>query len=133
LRFNDMAARLRRMCEDELGALDQRAGVLLGDANLQSEDNPFGSQAVCAAYKQVCKSVESDVKTRRVMLKLFDDHVADAMRGIYKEVNALLVENSILPKIRYSVVKKEGGAAGAAGAEAEEGDVEEAVETKVKK
>jgi len=136
LRFNDMAARLRRMCDDELGALDQRAGVLLGDANLQSEANPFGSHAVCMAYKQVCKSVESDVKIRRVMLKLFDDHVADAMRGIYKEVNALLVENSILPKIRYAVVKKEGGAAGAAGAagaEAEEGDVEDAVEVKVKK
>jgi hypothetical protein len=105
LRFNDMAARLRRMCEEELGALDQRAGVLLGDANLQSEDTPFGSHAVCMAYKQVCKSVENDVKVRRVMLKLFDDHVADAMRGIYKEVNALLVENSILPKIRYAVVK----------------------------
>jgi hypothetical protein len=135
LRFNDMAARLRRMCEDELGALDQRAGVLLGDANLQSEDNPFGSQAVCAAYKQVCKAVETDVKVRRVMLKLFDDHVADAMRAIYKEVNALLVDNSILPKIRYAVVKKEGGAAGggADGGEAEEGDVEDAVETKVKK
>ena len=134
LRFNDMAARLRRMCEDELGALDQRAGVLLGDANLQSEDNPFGSQAVCAAYKQVCKSVENDVKVRRVMLKLFDDHVADAMRAIYKEVNALLVENSILPKIRYAVVKKEGGAAGGAdGGEEEEVDVEDAVETKVKK
>jgi len=135
LRFNDMAARLRRMCEDELGALDQRAGVLLGDANLQSEANPFGSHAVCMAYKSVCKSVESDVKIRRVMLKLFDDHVADAMRGIYKEVNALLVDNSILPKIRYAVVKKEGGASGAAGGgeEAEEGDVEDAVEVKVKK
>ncbi len=132
LRFNDMAARLRRMCEDELGALDQRAGVLLGDANLEAEHNPFGSQAVCMAYKQVCKAVEADAKVRRVMLKLFDDHVADAMRGIYKEVNALLVENSILPKIRYSVVKKEGGPAGAT-AGAEEVDVEDAVETKVKK
>ncbi len=133
LRFNDMAARLRRMCEEELGALDQRAGVLLGDANLESESNPFGSQAVCAAYKQACKSVESDVKVRKVMLKLFDDHVADAMRAIYKEVNALLVETSILPKIRYAVVKTEGGAAGGGGAEAREEDVDEAVEAKVKK
>ena len=134
LRFNDMAARLRRICDDELGALDQRAGVLLGDANLQSDDNPFGTQAICAAYKQACKHVDSDVKVRRVMLKLFDDHVADQLRAIYKDVNALLVENSILPKIRYAVVKKEGGAAGAAGgAEDEEGDVENAVEAKVRK
>ena len=64
------------MCDEELGALDQRAGVLLGDANLQAEQNPFGTQAICGAYKQVCKHVESDAKIRRVLLKLFDDHFA---------------------------------------------------------
>src|SRR4029077_16337255 len=32
LKFNDMAAKLRRYCEEELSALDQRVGVLLGDA-----------------------------------------------------------------------------------------------------
>ena len=35
-----------------------------------------------------------------VLLKLFDDYVIDDMRAIYKAVNAVLVENSILPKIR---------------------------------
>ena len=132
LKFNDMAARLRRMCDAELGALDQRAAVLLGDANLQSEQNPFGSQAICGAYKTVCKHVDSDVKVRRALLKLFDDHFADKVRGIYKEVNELLVENSILPKIKYAVKKTEGGAGGGADDE-EEGDVEDAVEAKVKK
>ena len=34
LKFNEMAARLRRICEDEINALDQRVGVLLGDAEL---------------------------------------------------------------------------------------------------
>ena len=34
LRFNDMANKLRAYCEDELVALDQRVGVLLGDADL---------------------------------------------------------------------------------------------------
>ena len=134
LKFNDMAARLRRMCDQELGALEQRAAVLLGDANLQAEQNPFGTQAICGAYKSVCKGVESDVKVRRALLKLFDDHFADKVRGAYKEVNELLVENSILPKIKFAVKKAEGGAPGSAGAdEDEEGDVEDAVEAKVKK
>ena len=97
LRFNDMAARLRRMCDQELGALDQRAAVILGDANLQADQNPFGSQAICGAYKSACKGVESDVKIRRALLKMFDDHFADRVRGAYKEVNELLVEYSILP------------------------------------
>jgi hypothetical protein len=41
-----------------------------------------------------------------VLLKLFDDHVLDDIRTVYKAVNALLVQNSILPKIRRAASKR---------------------------
>ena len=109
LKFNEMAAKLRRICEDELNALDQRVGVLLGDADLQSEDNPLSPHAVCDAYKKTCRKVVESAAVRGVFLKLFDDFVADELRSIYKALNELLVQNAILPKIRYGVTKKEGG------------------------
>lgn len=120
LKFNNVAAKLRRFCDEELVALDQRVGVLLGDADLQAEDNPFSPQAICDAYKYTCRQVDSNIKLRMVLLKLFDDHVVDAIRSIYKDVNALLVKNSILPKIRYGVSRQEGGKAPAAGAHADD-------------
>ena len=126
LKFNNMAAKLRRFCDEELNALDQRVGVLLGDADLQSEDNPFSPQAICDAYKSSCRTVDSEsIKVRLVMLKLFDDFVADDIRSIYKDVNELLVKNSILPKIRYGGVSKSeggGGKAPAGGKAGAEGD-----------
>lgn len=100
LKFNAMAARLHEYCDEELIALDQRVGVLVGDASLQAEDNPFNPQAICDAYKQTCRQIDSNVDVRMVLLKLFDDHVLDDIRAIYKAVNALLVQNEILPKIR---------------------------------
>ncbi|HKB83020.1 MAG TPA: DUF1631 family protein [Burkholderiales bacterium] len=100
LRFNAMADKLRQYCEEELVALDQRVGVLLGDANLQAEDNPFTPQAICDAYMRTCHQIDSNLDVRMVLLKLFDDYVLDDVRAIYKDVNAVLVENSILPKIR---------------------------------
>ena len=100
LKFNDIAAKLHEYCEEELTALDQRVGVLLGDASLQAEDNPFIPQAICDVYKQTCRQFDSNVEVRMVLLKLFDDHVLDDIRAVYKAVNALLVQNSILPKIR---------------------------------
>ena len=100
IRFNAMADRLREYCDEELAALDQRAGVLLGDADLQAEDNPFTPQAICHAYNRTCHQIDSNVDVRMVLLKLFDDYVLDEIRAIYKAVNAVLVENSILPKIR---------------------------------
>ncbi|MEO8007656.1 MAG: DUF1631 family protein [Betaproteobacteria bacterium] len=77
--------------------------MLLGNADLQEEDNPFTPQAICDAYDQTCHQIDSNVDVRMVLLKLFDDYVLDEIRGIYKAVNAVLVENSILPTIRNVV------------------------------
>lgn len=107
LKFNAMTARLRQYCEEELIALDQRVGVLFGDAGLLPEDNPFAPQAVADAYKQTCAQVHADVDVRLVLLKLFDEFVLDEIRGIYRAVNALLVQNAILPKLRGAGVRKE--------------------------
>src|SRR6185503_763832 len=112
LKFNEMASKLRRICEEEIAALDQRVGVLLGDADLQSEQNPLGPNAVCDAYKKTCRKLLESVPVRGVFLKLFDDHVADALRSIYKALNELLVQNAILPKIRLGVTKKDEGKKG---------------------
>ena len=108
LKFNAMATKLRHYCDEELIALDQRVGVLLGDASLQAEDNPLTPQAICDAYKDTCRQLDSNVEVRMVLLRLFDDHVLDDIRAVYKAVNGLLVQNSILPKIRISA-RKEGG------------------------
>jgi hypothetical protein len=124
LKFNDMANKLRIYCEDELVALDQRVGVLLGDADLPAKDNPFSPQVICDAFKHACRELEVDTGVRRALLKLFDDHVLDDIRAVYKAVNALLVRNAILPQVRYSIARNQErpqqapGAPGASGAAA---------------
>ena len=120
LKFNDMASKLRAYCDDELTALDQRVGVLLGDATLQANDNPFSPQVICDAYKNACRQLDAELSVRRVLLKLFDDHVLDAIRAVYKDVNTLLVQNSILPKIRYGIARGEERKTGSAPATAAE-------------
>jgi hypothetical protein len=107
LRYNKLAARIRRHCDEGLGALDQRAAVMLGDGNLQSEDNPFGPLVFCDAFKNACREAEADAKVRAAFMHLFDEHMLDELRAGYDDVNEMLVENSILPKIRYTVVKKD--------------------------
>ena len=107
LKFNELAAKLRRICEDEINALDQRVGVLVGDADLQSEANPLSPNAICDAYKSTCRNLVENVELRAVFLRLFDDHVLDGIRAIYKALNDLLVQNAILPKIRFGQPRKD--------------------------
>ncbi len=125
LKVNDMATKLRQYCDEELVALDQRVGVLLGDANLGAEDNPFSPQAICDAYKQTCRGIEPSVAVRMILLRLFDDHVIDDIRSVYKAVNALLVKNSILPTIRFGAPRTQKDKLAVAGGQADD----EAVET----
>ncbi|MCC6786111.1 MAG: DUF1631 family protein [Planctomycetes bacterium] len=107
LKFNELAAKLRRLCEDEVNALDQRVGVLLGDADLQPEANPLSPNAICDAWKHACQAVFEGAEMRAVFLELFDALVLEAVRPAYEALNDLLVQNSILPKIRYGAPKKE--------------------------
>ena len=109
-KFDAMASKLRVYCDEELLALDQRVGVLIGDADLQSEDNPFTPQAIVDAYKHTCRQIDSNVNLQMVLVKLFDDYVLDEIRGVYKAVNKLLIENSILPKIRHLAAGGQDGA-----------------------
>ncbi len=123
LKFNAMTARLRQYCEEELAALDQRVGVLFGDAGLQSDDNPFTPQAISDAYKQTCSQVDTNVEVRLVLLKLFDEFVLDGIRGTYRAVNGLLVQNSILPKLRgMGAPRKESAKPATTGAKSDEQD-----------
>ena len=123
LRFNAMTARLRQYCEEELAALDQRVGVLFGDAGLQSDDNPFTPQAISDAYKQTCSQVDTNVEVRLVLLKLFDEFVLDGIRGTYRAVNGLLVQNSILPKLRgMGALRKESAKPATTAAKSDEQD-----------
>jgi hypothetical protein len=107
LSFNDMATTMRRHCEDEMSALDQRAAVLLGKPAIEADDNPFGAKVVSDAFKHACQQVECPVEVRLLFMKSFEKLAMDGIRGTCREVNDLLVSHSILPKIRYGVTKNE--------------------------
>src|SRR5258707_5279082 len=131
-KFNEFAAKMRNACDSELGALDQRAAVMLGDADLQSDDNPFGPKTICEAIKQAYRSVNSEVGVRIALLRIFDGHLKD-VRDVYGEVNELLIENSILPKIKFKARKTAKGKRPGAGGEGERGKGEEGGEEGEKK
>src|SRR5688572_5892766 len=105
LKYNAVAAKIRKVCEEELSAIDQRVRVLLDDPALDSENNPFNAQLICDAFKHACRQAGGSVQARLVLLRLFEDGMPDAAAESYQKVNELLVANQILPKIRYGITK----------------------------
>lgn len=118
LKVKDLASKMRGKLNDELRALDQRIGVLLKDPELKDADNPLSPDSIFSAFKQACDEMEAGLKVKMIILNLFDQQVSKEIQGIYKDINGLLIQNAVLPKIRFGVGRPVGGAAGMAAAAA---------------
>lgn len=118
LKVKDLASKMRGKYNDELRALDQRIGVLLKDPDLKDADNPLSPDTIFSAFKQACDEMEAGLKVKMIILNLFDQQVSKEIQGIYKDINGMLIQNAVLPKIRFGVGRPMVGTPGAAAAAA---------------
>ena len=103
LAITNLVNKIRGNCKQSLFALDKRIGFLLRDPDLERWQNPLGPEAVCHAFRDAAKRIESGLEIRLVIFKLFDHYVASHLDATYKEVNQHLIKLGVLPEIRASL------------------------------
>lgn len=126
----NMVSKVDVSSKEELGPLNRRIGYLLNDPELTRAKNPIGPEVICNAFREACGDVESGIKVKLIIMKLFDRYVVnEEMLSLYREVNRLLIERGVLPELRHEV-KRTGSArpgqhaavaGGAGGVHAQEG------------
>ncbi len=122
LAVSNMVTKIEVSCKEELGYLNRRVGFLLNDPELAKAKNPIGPEVICNAFREACGDVESGIKVKLIIMKLFDRYVVseEVLPG-YQEVNRLLIERGVLPNLRHEIKRSPGsrstgsGQAGAAG------------------
>ncbi|WJW75250.1 DUF1631 domain-containing protein [Thiohalobacter sp. IOR34] len=135
LAVSNMVTKVGVACSQELGLLERRMGFLLGDPQLEQGGNPVGPAVICNAFLEACGDIESGLKVKLIILKLFDRYVVgEDILPLYQKLNRLLTGKNILPDIRLELKRRpkvpDGGpaasptTAGQAG-EAPEGEVGE--------
>lgn len=105
LAVSNMVAKIGYLCKDELFALNKRIGILLNETRLEDERNPLSPNIICKAFEQASGVLDSDIKIRLIILKLFEKYVIQDLKAIYNEINTFLAQNNILPKISYVIQK----------------------------
>lgn len=103
LAVTNMVRKIRTSCKQLLYALERRIAELLAVDDLKPEDNPFGPEAMCNAFKDACGHIDANVEVRLIILKLFDRHVGAEAEKLYGEINDYLVSQGVLPEIRHHV------------------------------
>lgn len=104
LAVSNMVSKIAISCKEELGLLNRRIGFLLNDPELTRAKNPIGPEVVCNAFREACGDVESGIKVKLIIMKLFDRYVAtEAMQALYRDINKVLIDRGVLPELRHEV------------------------------
>jgi hypothetical protein len=105
--MREMSRKLGAACEGELFALSQRMGFLLERPGVQDEANPLSPSTVFAALRNACEQIDAGFKVKLALLRQLESHAEAELQGIYRDLNAHLVQRQILPEVRVSVRKPE--------------------------
>ena len=102
----EMAAKVKGNCRDELFALDKRMGALLHDEELVRHHNPLGAEVLANAFMACCGETEASLKARLLFVTMWDKHMQNGVLSMYHEINQYLVEKNILPKIKREIKRQ---------------------------
>jgi len=103
LAITNMVNKIRGACTQSLYSLDRRIGFLIRDPDLEHWQNPAGPEALCEAFKDAARHIETGLEIRLVIFKLFDQYVVCHIDELYKELNQHLIQLGVLPEIRATV------------------------------
>ncbi len=99
LAVSGMVSKAENRYHRELFALNMRFAQIAGIPDLTTRLNPIGPYNLAEGFRQAMRQWAGDLGVRLVVFKLFDRYVMGYIGGLYDDVNDVLVEGGILPKI----------------------------------
>jgi hypothetical protein len=104
--LGNIAQALESNISESLNALNLRIGWLVGREQMSAAENPFRAQVfVQAIYEGWCK-IDASTDSRRVVLRLLSPDMFLPLDSIIDELNAALIERSILSDLTEAYRRK---------------------------
>jgi hypothetical protein len=107
LAVTGMVSRAEGKLARPLYALNRRLSVLAADSEVDEESNPLAPAALAAAFRSGIEGLDCAQETRLILLKLFERMVIEALEPVYSELNDLLKDAGILPKVPMPITARE--------------------------
>lgn len=99
--IDNMARRVRNKCDKQLDAFNHRIKYLYeGRFDVNELNSPLEPRQVGRAFQKSIETVEVDIRTRLVLLKLFEREVLAEVGHVVSEANQLLIDDGVLPEMK---------------------------------
>jgi hypothetical protein len=91
-----------------LHLLGQRFGVLGAMPAFDNERNPVGPQALCRALRHASEVLQLEHDARLLFYRTFDRRFMSHCQALFEKLDALLVEEGVLPGLSYVPMRSRG-------------------------
>ncbi|MES2674955.1 MAG: DUF1631 family protein [Pseudomonadota bacterium] len=100
--ITSIAHRAENSFAEYLWFVQQRLALLNDGERLYDRNNPASPVQFCEALRKVLSSLDVDTKIKLIGYKIFDQEVVSQLKGLYEEINHYLIEQNLLPELRFT-------------------------------
>ena len=85
-------------------------------AKVYQRNNPVGPHQICSAFVRAAECLDTNLRVKLVLFKLFDRHVVSELPGFYDIANDLMIQRNILPSLTTERIRNRQQPSGPTGA-----------------
>ena len=100
-----MISKAETTFSESLYALEARFSHLL-DLEVNDDNNPVAPQVICHAFAETLDAIDAPKISEKIIFSVFEKIVVDKLGDLYNDINDVLINSGVLPKIQRSKVKQ---------------------------
>ncbi len=101
VQITNLTTRAEAENHEQLFSLQQRFLSLYPDLTVDNDHNPLAPRAISQSFARAIEPASLHARIKPDIYRLFEETTIEPLGTVYKAVNALLIENNILPELRY--------------------------------
>lgn len=106
LAANNLIDKANTYLHQHLFALEKRFALLAGGSEIEKDQMPISPAVIVSSFTNTFDNLHIDETIYIIMLKLFERSLIQNLVGPYQEINDLLIQEGILPNLKFSVSRQ---------------------------
>lgn len=103
LAITNLVMKIRNQYGQAIHAIEQRLGAIAPERRIDDDTNPLGPKAICQAFSEATRDLETELKIKLIIYKLFDRQLCQDIGALFDSINDAFIDAGVLPTIKASI------------------------------
>ena len=103
LAIKNLIRKIRSNFQQDISAIEKRLSEIVTNKSIDASNNPIGPETFCKAFQFAARELNTDIKIKLILFKLFDFHISNNIGAHYHKINEVFIEAGVLPQLKLKV------------------------------